>query len=91
MMTDELDLKRQAVNEVAAKQLQMLFGDLEEAHKDNDLLPQYEIDFLGDLYARLIVSAYMGYRPNRLANDAEDAALKLFERAKEHDQNQGNT
>lgn len=84
-MTDELDLRRQAVNEIAAKQLPMLLADLEEATADKDLLPQYEIDFLGDLYARLITSVFMGYHPHRLAEDAEDNAYKLFELAKEHD------
>lgn len=88
---DELDVKRQAINEVAVEQLPILFADLEKANEDNDT--QYEINFLGDLYARLVVSVYMGYYPSRMAGDAERAAYKLFELAKEHDNdtNQGNT
>ena len=93
MSGDKLDVKRRAVNEVAAEQLPMLTAELEEAMADKDLQEQYEIDFLGDLYARMIVSSFMGFYPSRMANDAEDAALKLFEMAKEHDDDadQGNT
>ena len=89
---DRLDIKRQAVNEVAAEQLPMLTAELEEAMADKDLLEQYEIDFLGDLYARMIVSVYMGYYPNRMAEDADGARdrrkqspHRLHEMAKEHD------
>jgi len=85
MLADELELKRQAVNKAAAEVLPMLFADLEKAQADKELLPQYEIDFLGDLYARLITSVFMGYHPHRLAEDAEDNAYKLYELAKEHD------
>ena len=93
MLDDELDVRRQAVNEIAAKQLPMLLADLEEATSDKDLREQYEVDFLGDLYARMIVSVFMGYYPSRMADDAEDAALKLYEMTKEHDNDadQGNT
>jgi len=75
---DELDVRRQAVNEVAAEVLPMLLADLEAGEMN-------EVDFLGDLYARMVVSVYMGYYPSRMAGDAEDAALKLYEMAKEHD------
>jgi hypothetical protein len=93
MLADELDLKRQAVNEVAAEVLPMLIADLEEAQENKDTLPRYEVDFLGDLYARLIVSVFMGYYPSRMADDAEEAAYKLFQMAKEHDSDadQGNS
>ena len=75
---DELDVRRQAVNEVAAEVLPMLLADLEAGEMN-------EIDFLGDLYARMVASVFMGYYPSRMADDAEDAALKLYEMAKEHD------
>jgi len=89
----ELDTRTEAVNKVAAEVLPMLLADLEEATADKDLLSQYEIDFLGDLYARMVASVYMGYYPSRMADDAEDAAYKLYELAKEHDDDadQGNT
>lgn len=82
---DELSTRTEAVNKIAAELLPILLADLEEAHKDKDLLSQYEIDFLGDLYARMVVSVFMGYYPSRMADDAEDAAYKLYELAKEHD------
>ena len=85
MSDDRLEIKRKAVNEVAAKQLPMLTAEFEEAMADKDLLEQYEIDFLGDLYARMIVSVFMGFYPSRMADDAEDAAHRLYEMAKEHD------
>ena len=81
----ESELRREAVNKVAADLLPILLANLEKAGEDKDLLKLYEVDFLGDLYARMIVSVYMGYYPSRMADDAEDAALKLFEMAKEHD------
>ena len=85
MSDDRLEIKRKAVNEVAAKQLPMLTAEFEEAMADKDLLEQYEIDFLGDLYARMIVSVFMGFYPSRMADDAEDAAYRLYEMAKDHD------
>jgi hypothetical protein len=93
MLDDELDKRTEAVNEVAAKVLPMLLADFEEVSTDKNLQHPYEIDFLGDLYARMIVSVYMGYYPSRMADDAEDAAHRLYELAKEHDndEHQGNT
>jgi hypothetical protein len=78
MSDDELDIRCQAVNEIAAKQLPMLLADLEEATADKDLQEQYEIDFLGDLYARMIVSVLMGFYPELMGEDAQDAALRLI-------------
>jgi hypothetical protein len=74
---EELDNRHHAVNEVAAKQLPMLLADLEEVLKDKDLLDQYEIDFLGDLYARMIVAAYMGYCPDLMGAEAIEATERL--------------
>jgi len=88
---DEEDTKTEAVNKIAVDLLPILFADLEKANEDND--SQHEINFLGDLYARMVVSVFMGYYPNIMAKDAERAAYKLFELAKEHDNDtdQGNT
>jgi hypothetical protein len=85
MLDDELGVRTQAVNKIAADILPMLLADLEEATADKDLRKQYEIDFLGDLYARMVASVFMGYYPSRMADDAEDAAYRLYELAKEHD------
>jgi hypothetical protein len=81
----DIDYINKKVNAVAAKQLPMLLTDLEEALKDKDLLEQYEIDFLGDLYARMIVSVYMGFFPDRMAKDAIDGQERLNKLAEEHD------
>jgi hypothetical protein len=78
MLEDELDVRCQAVNEVSVKQLPMLLADLEEVVGDKDLLQQYEIDFLGDLYARMIVSVIMGFQPEVMGKDAQDAAERLI-------------
>jgi hypothetical protein len=85
MSDDELDIRRQAVNRIAADILPMLLADLEAAGEDKDKWEQHHIDFLGDLYARMVVSVYMGYYPSRMADDAEGAACRLHELAKEHD------
>jgi hypothetical protein len=85
MLDDELDKRTEAVNKIAAELLPILLANLEKASEDKDLLKLYEIDFLGDLYARMVVSVYMGYYPSRMAEDAEDAAHRLYELAKEHD------
>jgi hypothetical protein len=82
---DELDKRTEAVNEVAAKVLLMLLADFEEVSTDKNLQHPYEIDFLGDLYARMIVSVYMGYYPDVMGEDAIGAAHRLHELAKEHD------
>ena len=78
MSDDELDIRRQAVNEIAARQLPMLLADLEEATADKDLRQQYEVDFLGDLYARMVVSVFMGFYPEVMGEDAQGAALRLI-------------
>jgi hypothetical protein len=90
---DELDKRTEAVNEVAAKVLPMLLADFEEVLTDKNLQHPYEIDFLGDLYARMIVSVFMGYYPDVMGEDAIGAAHRFHELAKEHDndEHQGNT
>jgi hypothetical protein len=90
---DELDKRTDAVNKIAAELLPILLANLEKASEDEKLLKLYEIDFLGDLYARMVASVFMGYYPSRMADDAEDAAHRLYELAKEHDndEHQGNT
>ena len=82
---EELDKRHQAVNEVAAKQLSMLLADLDEALKDKELLDQYETDFLGDLYARMIVAAYMGFCPDLMGADAVEGKNRLVKLAQEHE------
>ena len=81
----EEDEKSHAVNAIASRVLPILLADLEEASEDTDAQKQHEIDFLGDLYARMVASVFMGYYPSRMADDAEDAAHRLYELAKEHD------
>lgn len=85
MTEEELDKRHQAVNEVAAKQLPMFLADLDEAVKDKELLDQYETDFLGDLYARMIVAAYMGFCPDLMGADAVEAKNRLVKLAQEHE------
>ena len=81
MLDDELGVRTQAVNKIAADILPMLLADLEEATADKDLRKQYEIDFLGDLYARMIVSVFMGFYPEIMGEDAQSAALRLIKMA----------
>ena len=85
ILSEDIEYRYQEVNRVAAAQLPMLLADLDEVWKDKDLLEQYEIDFLGDLYARMIVSVYMGFFPDRMAKDAIDAQKRLNKLAEEHD------
>lgn len=66
--------KQEAVNRYAVAALEVLLGDLEGKYGDED----YETEFLGDLYARMIVSVYMGYFPEEMGKDAEDAAIRLM-------------
>jgi hypothetical protein len=78
---DEESKRNEAVNKVAADILPMLLADLEEATADKDLRKQYEIDFLGDLYARMVVSVFMGFYPEIMGEDAQSAALRLIKMA----------
>ena len=54
--------KQEAVNQYAVAALGGLLGDLEDKYGDEE----YETEFLGDLYARMIVSVYMGYFPEKM-------------------------
>ena len=66
--------KHEAVNKHAVTVLEVLLKDLEDTHGDE----QYEIEFLGDLYARMVVSVYMGYFPEKMGKDAEEGAIRLM-------------
>lgn len=66
--------RHKAVNLHAVNVLQVLMKELEGKYGDD----QYETEFLGDLYARLIVSVYMGFHPQEMAKDAEAGALRLI-------------
>jgi hypothetical protein len=78
-MTDELENAptdfADKVKERAAVCLQTLLQELEFRHGESD----YEVEYVGDLYARMIVAVYMGFQPKLLANDAEESAFKLME------------
>ena len=84
MSDDELEVKQQAINTVAARLLPMLFADLEAAMTDKELLKEYETKLLGELYARMVVSAYMGYSPDVMGQDAIDGCNRLIKLAEEH-------
>lgn len=75
-MSDDLipEEKHEAVNKHAVTVLEVLLKDLENKYGDE----QYEIEFLGDLYARMIVSVYMGYYPDKMGKDAEEGAISLM-------------
>ena len=66
--------KQEAVNRYAVSALEGLLEDLEDKYGDEE----YETEFLGDLYARMIVSVYMGFFPEKMGKDAEDAAIRLM-------------
>jgi len=86
-MSDEaLDVKHQSVNTLAAKLLLMLLADLEAAMTDKELLKEYETKLLGELYARMVLSAYLGYCPDVMGQDAIegcDRLIKLTEESKD--------
>ena len=86
MSDDELEVKQQAINTVAARLLPMLFADLEAAMTDKELLKEYETKLLGELYARMVLSAYLGYCPDVMGQDAIegcDRLIKLTEESKD--------
>lgn len=66
--------KHEAVNRHAVAALETLLKDAEGKWGDEE----YETEFLGDLYARMIVSVYMGYFPQKMGKDAEDGAMRLM-------------
>jgi hypothetical protein len=79
----ELDIKHQEVNTLAAKLLLMLLADLEAAMTDKDLLEDYETKLLGELYARMVLSAYLGYSPDVMGQDAIDGCNRLIKLTEE--------
>ena len=68
------DEKQKAVSQHAVVALEALLKDLEGKYGDE----QYETEFLGDLYARMIVCVYMGYFPEKIGEEAEAAAIRLM-------------
>jgi len=66
--------KHEAVNRHAVAALEALLKDSEDKWGDEE----YETEFLGDLYARMIVSVYMGYFPEKMGKGAEDGAMRLM-------------
>ena len=78
MMTE--DEKVEAINKNAAVVLESLLKECEEKTLN-------EIDFLSDIYARLIVASIIGFSPLSLAETAEEAADKLFKMIEEDEEN----
>ena len=66
--------KHEAVNQHAVATLEVLLKESEGKWGDEE----YETEFLGDLYARMIVSVYMGYFPQKMGEDAEAGAMRLM-------------
>jgi hypothetical protein len=53
---------------------------------DKELLKEYETKILGELYARMVLSAYLGYCPDVMGQDAIegcDRLIKLTEESKD--------
>ena len=74
-VVDESDTFPEQVTKAAVYPLKELLKELELNHGDVD----YEVQFVADLYARIIVAVYMGFQPKLLANDAEESAFRLME------------
>lgn len=72
--------RRKAAKLHAVNVLKALLQELEDKWEDE----QYETEFLGDLYARMIVSIYLGFNPRDMAEDAEGGALRLMKVAIEY-------
>jgi hypothetical protein len=77
-MTEEE--KVEAINKNAAVVLERFLREVEEKILD-------EIAFLSETYARLIILSILGYSPSNMANDAEEAADKLFKMVEEDEEN----
>ena len=67
--------KHEAINRYTVATLEVLMKESEDKWGDE----QYETEFLGDLYARMIVSVYMGYFPQKMGEDAESGVMRLME------------
>ena len=76
-MTEEE--KVEVINKNATVVLEKLLKEIEEKTLD-------EIDFISDIYARLIVASILGFSPSNLADDAEEAADNLFKMVEEEDE-----
>ena len=80
---DELGIKYQEVNTLAAKLLPVLLADLEAVMADKNLLKEYEVKLLGELYARMVVSACLGYCPDVIGRDAIEGCNRLIKLTEE--------
>jgi hypothetical protein len=76
-MTEEE--KVETINKNAAVVLERFLKEIEEKTLD-------EIEFISETYARLIVASILGFSPSNLADDAEEAADKLFKMVEEEDE-----
>jgi hypothetical protein len=78
-MDDETFYKE--VTKRATTILKELLLELELKYGDKE----HELDFVADLYSRLVTCVYMGYQPKLLANGAEDAAFLMMKMANEEE------
>ena len=69
------------INKQAAKSLKRLL----KQHEKNYASKEYEWEFIGDLFARLIVARLMGYIPEELGKDAERAGQQITKMAGSED------
>jgi len=65
------------INKQAAKSLKRLL----KQHEKNYASKEHEWEFIGDLFARMIVASYMGYNPEELGQDADKAGQRIIELA----------
>lgn len=77
MMTEQLiaptDEQFEAINKHAQRSLQKLLENHEKAYGDKE----HEWEFIGDLFARMIVASFMGYIPEELGRDADKAGKHI--------------
>ena len=74
------DEQFEAINKQAAKSLKRLL----KQHEKNYASKEYEWEFVGDLFAHLIVASFMGYIPEELGRDAERAGQQITKMAGDH-------
>lgn len=72
----------EAINKQARKSLKRLLKQHEKTYANKE----YEWEFIGDLFARMIVASYMGYNPEGLGQEADRAGKRIVELSgAEHD------
>ena len=80
-MNKQSDPISQEKFELIHKQAVTALGELLDGYDKLHGNEEEEVIFMGNLFANMIIATYLGYYPEKLGREAEEAAIRLMKEA----------